>query len=94
MHARMATDNHQDQRKIRRTRTLKGARIVFNGGYSAYECTVRDLTPNGARLNFGDATGVPNHFEIDLEHGHEPRRKCTVRWRAGSTVGVSFDDAG
>lgn len=93
MHARMSTGNDQDQRKIRRIRTLKGARIDFNGGYSAYECTVRDLTPNGARLEFGDATGVPNHFWIDLEHGHEPRRKCTMRWRAGLTVGVSFDDA-
>jgi hypothetical protein len=93
MQAHMNTDNPEtDRRTIRRMRTLKGGRIVFNGGYSDFECTVRDLSPVGAKLRLGEATGVPNHFELELEHG-QPRRKCTVRWRSGSTLGVSFDDA-
>jgi hypothetical protein len=93
MQARMITDSSEpDRRSARRNRTLKGARIVFNAGFSAFECTVRDLTPDGAKLQLGEATGVPNHFELELEHG-QPRRKCTVRWRAGLTIGVSFDDS-
>jgi hypothetical protein len=89
MQAQMNTDNPETERRAsRRMRTLKGARIVFNAGYSDFECTVRDLSPIGAKL----MTGVPNQFELELDHG-QPRRKCTVRWRSGTTLGVSFDDA-
>lgn len=93
MQARMNTDLPDPNRRgARRNRTLRGGRIIFNAGYSAFECTVRDLTPDGAKLRFGEAAGVPNHFELELEPG-QPRRKCTVRWRSGSTMGVSFDSA-
>ena len=93
MQAQMITDSSEpDRRSARRNRTLKGGRIIFNAGFSAFECTVRDITPGGAKLRLGEATGVPSHFELGVEHG-QPRRKCTVRWRAGSTLGVSFDDA-
>jgi hypothetical protein len=80
-----------DRRGGRRARTLKGGRIVFNGGYSSFECTVRNLSDGGALLKFGDVLGIPNHFELETEMG-KPRRKCTVRWRSGTLMGISFDD--
>jgi hypothetical protein len=93
MQAQMTTvGSETERRRVRRSRTLKGGRIVFNAGYSDFECTIRDLTPIGAKLQLGESIGVPNHFELEVERG-QPRRKCTVRWRAGSTLGVSFDDA-
>jgi hypothetical protein len=73
-----------------RTRTLRRGRIVFNGGYSSFDCTVRDISQSGAKLYFGEHLGVPNHFELIMD-GHGPRRPCTVRWRAEHTIGVSFD---
>ena len=93
MQAQMTTEGAEsERRRAHRNRTLKGGRIVFNAGYSAFECTIRDLTPAGAKLQLGESIGVPGHFELEVEPG-QPRRKCTVRWRAGSTLGVSFDDA-
>lgn len=85
-------DLPEDRRRNHRPRTLKGARIVFNGGYSSFECLVKNLSADGALLKFGDVVGVPNQFELQIEIG-QPRRKCTVRWRSGNLMGVSFDEA-
>jgi hypothetical protein len=84
-------ETQSDRRGGRRARTLKGGRIVFNGGYSSFECTIRNLSDSGALLKFGDVLGIPNHFELETETGR-PRRKCTVRWRSGTLIGVSFSD--
>jgi hypothetical protein len=83
-----ATDEH---RRERRMRTLKRGRIVFNGGFASFECTVKDLSAGGARLQFGDALGVPQHFDLLIESDHM-RKPCTVRWRRDNLLGVSFDD--
>lgn len=86
----MTTSDEQNRRTTHRMRTLKGAEIVFNGGFSAFECVVKDLSDVGARIMMGDATGVPDHFELVIPHD-KLRRKCTVRWRRYNTLGVSFD---
>lgn len=79
-----------ERRGGRRRRIFKGARIVFNGGFSSFSCTVRNLSDTGALLSFGDPLGIPAHFELELEPGR--RRAVTVRWRSGGLMGVSFDD--
>jgi hypothetical protein len=84
-------ETQSERRRGRRARTLKGGRIVFNGGYSSFECTIRNLSDSGALLKFGDVLGIPNHFELETETGRA-RRKCTVRWRSGTLIGVSFTD--
>ena len=83
-------DQGSERRDGRRRRMFKGARVVFNGGYSSFSCTIRNLTESGALLNFGDTLGIPSHFDLELEGGR--RRPCTVRWRDGGLMGVSFDD--
>ena len=81
-----------DKRASRRVRTLKGGRIILHGGYSVFACTVRNLSDTGAMLQLGETTGVPTHFDLEIEPGRPPR-KCTVRWRSQTALGVSFDDA-
>lgn len=91
MQVRMSPEEvPSDRRGGRRMRTLKGGRAIFNGGYSSFECTVRNLSDGGAVLVFGDILGIPNHFELEIGPG-QPRRSCTVRWREGTAMGVSFD---
>jgi hypothetical protein len=79
-----------ERRAARRMRTLKGARIILNGGYSVLACTVKNLTDAGAMLQLGETTGVPTHFDLEVEPGR-PLRKCSVRWRSPTVLGVSFD---
>jgi hypothetical protein len=86
------TMDQADRRASRRARTLKGGRIILNGGYSVFACTVRNMSETGALLQLGETTGIPTHFDLEVEPGR-PTRKCTVRWRSQTAVGVSFDDA-
>jgi hypothetical protein len=93
----METHNHtgaeQDganRRVARRMRTLKKATIILRGGYSVYDCIVRNISDTGALLQV-TPLGIPAHFELVLDAAI-PRRMCTVRWRTESAMGVSFDD--
>lgn len=79
----------QDRRAERRRRVLKGAILSFNKGYGALECAVRNLSPKGALLVFGDAAAVPAVFDLRVS-GHEVVHKARVRWRNLTSVGVEF----
>ena len=88
-HVQESTE-HDNRRAARRMRTLKKATIILKGGYSVYDCIVRNLSDTGAMLQVG-GLGIPSHFVLTLD-ATVPRHECTVRWRAENAIGVSFDD--
>ena len=85
-----ANDDRRNRRVETRFPTLKRGLIVFHNGNSTFDCAVRNISTRGALLLFGEAVGVPNHFDLAMQPSHY-RRPCTVRWRNGTTVGLSFD---
>jgi hypothetical protein len=85
-----ASDAEANRRSARRMRTLKKATIILSGGYSVYDCVIRNLSETGAMLQVAPL-GIPNHFELVLDAA-VPRHVCTVRWRTDCAMGVSFDD--
>jgi diguanylate cyclase (GGDEF)-like protein len=82
----------ENRRKSQRHRTLRGARIVFNGGRSAINCTVRNESVDGACLHVESSLGVPINFDLVLD-GETTERPCTSVWRSENRVGVEFRDA-
>lgn len=79
-----------DKRRAVRKRVLKGATIAFNGRASTMSCTVKDISDTGARLRVSKDVAVPSHFDLIIEmDGLEA--SCTVAWRRGEEVGVTFD---
>ena len=90
MEAAAVDENYENRRSFRRMRTLKKGRIVFSGGYSVFDCLVRNISNGGAMLQVG-GLGIPSHFELIMD-ATVPRHPCTVRWRSQDAVGVSFDD--
>jgi len=78
-----------ERRAEPRHKALKGAHIAFNGGFSALECLVKDLSAHGARLVFGDAAAVPPHFRLTFR-ADGVRREATVMWRDRGLVGVAL----
>jgi hypothetical protein len=78
-----------EQRKVPRRRTLKGGRIVFNEGYASFSCTIRDMSEHGAKLRLESVLGIPSEFTLMFDDGSPPR-KCVVRWRDPTSLGVEF----
>jgi hypothetical protein len=79
----------QDKRRRQDRRTvLKGAKVVFNNGKGVLVCRVRDLSPDGARLEFPPRQALPDFFELHV--AGQPMRKCERRWVRNNIVGVRF----
>lgn len=78
-----------ERRTTPRLRTYKGGTIAFNNRFSSMDCLVRNLTKRGAQLSVASSVGIPDRFELKLEH--EDYRPCRVVWRREDTIGISFD---
>ena len=82
------TEPQADNRGAPRRTTLKGGHIVFNGGRSTIDCTVRNLSRSGAKLLVASLIGIPDTFDLLLPNTH--RQPCRVAWRRGKELGVEF----
>jgi len=78
----------EERRALPRHRTLKGARIVVNDGFSTFQCTVRNLSESGAQLRVASIIGIPDAFELVLDDKRS--FACKVIWRRETELGVSF----
>jgi hypothetical protein len=71
-----------------RFRMLQKGSIVLNGGFSAVECVVLDVSPGGAKLKLAEWLVLPTRFELRL--GTQTPRLVEVCHRTPDTVGVRF----
>jgi hypothetical protein len=54
-------------------------------------CTVADVSQGGAKLLVENSPDLPGSFLLVLAQGGTAHRKCTVRWRSPTAVGVEFE---
>ncbi len=78
-----------ERRVLPRGRTFWKGTILFPGGLRSIECTVRNFTLKGARLDCGAVIDIPDHFELKIPQKGETFA-CHVVWRRSPEVGVSF----
>ena len=83
------SENFVEKRAHARHRVLKGGRLAFDGG-GGVDCTVRSLSPTGARLDVASPIGLPESFMLLIEANHF-RRRCRPVWSHDTHVGVAFD---
>ena len=80
-----------DERRLApRRRTLKTGLAIYGGYLFRLECSVRDLSKEGARLRFGRGSGVPDRFALLLSADGIVHEALVVR-RTGDEVAVVFD---
>ena len=84
----MAPSVSSERRLFPRRRALRGGRMVFNSASSTINCTLRNISDAGARLDVASVLGVPDVFDLKLEG--QPRRSCEVVWRNSGAIGVVF----
>ena len=78
------------QRGSTRTRTLLQARIDFNGGLTTIECTVRDLSETGARLEVPASVALPARFQLSVPKLGRKYQAYT-KWQRSGFVGIAFE---
>jgi PilZ domain len=77
-----------EKRSVPRHKVLKGATIAFDG--NGLECTVRNLSSNGAAIDIANLIRLPPSFMLVIEADQFIRR-CRPVWRNDKRVGVAFD---
>ncbi len=82
------TTQTTENRRVQRRTTLKGGHIVFNAGRSTIDCTVRNLSAKGVKLQVASVVGIPDTFDL-MPQGHT-RQPCRVVWRSLRELGVEF----
>ena len=83
-----ATSTGAEQRRARRQRALKAAKIVLSD-WTTIDCTIRDLNEEGARLVFAGATSLPPEFRVISVAGNTIR-PARLLWQRGLAAGVAF----
>ncbi len=79
---------HQ-RRKHVRTRVLKGAKLIL-GSSSVVDCTVRDLSAEGAGFQIPTTTGLPDSVDLTFDGGRT-LRAGKLAWRLWDRAGIKFD---
>jgi two-component system cell cycle response regulator len=81
----------KDLRIESRQRTLSPGFIVIHGNSIGIECTIRDVSDDGARLRVENGYSLPSHFRLKTET--DPVGcNCEVVWRKSEEVGIRFTD--
>ena len=81
----------EDSRTSHRSRALKPGKVVLTE-WTVLDCTVRDLTESGARLEFGTAMELPPEFRLQIGVGGATRN-AKLAWQRGLAAGVLFPDS-
>ena len=75
--------------RAERVRTILGARAVFNGGRSAIDCQIRNLSSTGARITLAEGLSLPGSFELQIPSRNKSYH-VALRWRTKDAAGVQF----
>jgi hypothetical protein len=79
-----------EKRKYDRRVIRYPAQIDTGAGSLLCECTLYDVSEEGAQIRIGQSQDLPNEFTLVLSHDGAARRRCTVMWRSGERLGVRF----
>ena len=81
-----------EARQGERVRALLRARIIFNNQNSTIDCTIKNISACGAKIELDNTASVPAEFDLEV-----PQRARTYRarivWRDAVACGVTFVEA-
>lgn len=77
-----------ERRSETRRRVFKGGVITF--GSAGVDCTVRNMSNNGAAVDIANAAVIPRTFRLAIKTDDFMAR-CRVVWNIGQRYGIAFD---
>jgi hypothetical protein len=81
-----------ERRKSPRKKTFLKGTVYYNHRLSSVECTIRDFSEYGARLQFAAPVTLPETVELEIP-SREQTLRVHVRWRKDDEVGVSMEES-
>ena len=88
----MSDPSAESPRQHARMRTLKGARVEFEGSRT-FDVTIRDMSEGGVKLKLGSPFALPKAFTLVIHNpntGIAEKRSCELRWQRGDQAGAQF----
>ncbi|WP_206453388.1 PilZ domain-containing protein [Aurantimonas marina] len=80
-----------ERRVAQRMRTLKRAKVIFNDGFSTFDCIVRNISATGALLTIDEAAHLPKAFGIRVGEDQQARPARLI-YRRAMFAGIRFLD--
>ena len=80
-----------EHRAASRVRSFLRGEILHSNGNSRTECTIRDLSEGGARIEAPQSVTVPEFFDLFIPQ-RNLRHRVRIIWRHASEFGVSFQN--
>ncbi|RJF76660.1 PilZ domain-containing protein [Rhodopseudomonas palustris] len=77
-----------DRRGARRQRVYKRGTVAFSG--AGFDCTIRNLSASGARIDLEEPARLPEHFILVIE-SDKVMHRCRPVWNSAQRVGVVFE---
>jgi hypothetical protein len=78
-----------EQRRSLREKVQFAAWIDVGNGAAQRDCTVVDVSEDGARIMVASPAELPQEFYLVLSK-HGTRRRCRLVWRSDEEVGMSY----
>lgn len=78
-----------DRRTSQRQKSFLKGVILFNKRASSVDCTVRDLSPSGARVVITPGTTIPQFFELYIPSKDQYLEARQI-WRTTDELGIAF----
>ena len=80
-----------EARRAERVRSFLRARIVFNNHNTTIECTIKNISAGGAKIELSNTMSIPETFVLEVpQKGRSHRAKLS--WRNETSIGVEFLD--
>lgn len=93
MGAAIPTLGAADTRNAGRGEKALDGELIAKGGARLHHCAIRDISPEGARVDTGYFVKVPrNLLLLAGSSGH--LFECEVRWQQGREIDLRFVDVG
>jgi hypothetical protein len=88
---RQAQDWAEKRKSARKPVNRPAVFMAVDGDQSVLgRCMILDISQGGARLQVDNPSQVPQIFRLILSPGARATRRCHVRWRSATEIGVQF----
>ena len=78
-----------ERRKQLRHRTYLGALVSLSSKLGGMDCLVRNLSDDGAMIEFDERRVLPRRFELRI-HDRQQRFRAVMIWRENQRAGLLF----